>query len=75
MAESFFSNRIFSVKGAICPFPRKRGYNPPISMTYFCVPEKLARQLAFYPVNWTQTDPKGNGSSLLLDEELVDKVN
>jgi hypothetical protein len=52
----------------IYPFPRKRGYNPPISMTYFCVPEKLAREFGFYPVNWTQTEPK-NGKSLLLEAE------
>ena len=52
----------------IYPFPRKGGYNPPISMTYFCVPERLARQLGFYPVNWTQTDP-GKTSSIPLSEE------
>jgi hypothetical protein len=53
----------------IYPFPRKRGYNPPISMTYFCVPEKLARGLGFYPVNWTQTEAKGGGSLILEEEE------
>jgi hypothetical protein len=37
----------------IYPFPRKGGYNPPISMTYFCVPAALARTLGFYPVSWT----------------------
>jgi hypothetical protein len=41
----------------IYPFPRRGGYNPPISMTYFCVPENLARKLGFYPVSWTQTNP------------------
>jgi hypothetical protein len=54
----------------IYPFPRTRGYNPPISMTYFCVPEKLARGLGFYPVNWTQTEPK-SGASLILEEEEI----
>ena len=39
----------------IYPFPRKGGYNPPISMTYFCVPENLARKLGFYPVSWTHS--------------------
>jgi hypothetical protein len=39
----------------IYPFPRKGGYNPPISMTYFCVPEGLARKLGFYPVSWTHS--------------------
>ncbi len=36
----------------IYPFPRKGGYNPPISMTYFCVPNSMARSLGFFPVNW-----------------------
>jgi hypothetical protein len=52
----------------IYPFPRKGGYNPPISMTYFCVPQTLARALGFYPVTWTQTEPKFHSSSLL-DED------
>jgi hypothetical protein len=39
----------------IYPFPRKGGYNPPISMTYFCVPQTLARKFGFYPVSWTQS--------------------
>ncbi|MCI0603883.1 hypothetical protein L0156_12830 [bacterium] len=39
----------------IYPFPRKGGYNPPISMTYFCVPESLARKLGFYPLSWTRS--------------------
>jgi hypothetical protein len=24
-------------------------------MTYFCVPENLARKLGFYPVSWTHS--------------------
>ena len=52
----------------IYPFPRKGGYNPPISMTYFCIPERLARKLGFYPVSWTQTEPK-KGSAPILHEE------
>jgi hypothetical protein len=39
----------------IYPFPRKGGHNPPISMTYFCVPQSLARKLGFYPTSWTQS--------------------
>ena len=36
----------------IYPFPRKGGYNPPISMTYFCVPGNIARRMGFFPSNW-----------------------
>ncbi len=39
----------------IYPFPRKGGYNPPISMTYFCVPNSMARGMGFFPVNWGHT--------------------
>jgi hypothetical protein len=37
----------------IYPFPRKGGYNPPISMTYFCVPDRLARRLGWVPSGWS----------------------
>lgn len=36
----------------IYPYPRKGGYNPPISMTYFCVPADMARRIGCFPVNW-----------------------
>lgn len=36
----------------IYPFPRKGGYNPPISMTYFCVPNPTARAMGFFPASW-----------------------
>ncbi len=39
----------------IYPYPKKGGYNPPISMTYFCVPSRLARKLGFYPSFWSKT--------------------
>lgn len=37
----------------IYPFPKKGGYNPPISMTYFCVPGSLARSLGYFPRDWS----------------------
>jgi hypothetical protein len=37
----------------IYPYPRKGGYNPPISMTYFCVPSRLALELGFFPLAWS----------------------
>ncbi len=37
----------------IYPFPKKGGYNPPISMTYFCVPDALARSLGYFPRDWS----------------------
>jgi hypothetical protein len=37
----------------IYPFPKKGGYNPPISMTYFCVPDALARNLGYFPRDWS----------------------
>jgi hypothetical protein len=40
----------------IYPFPRKGGYNPPISMTYFCVPNETARRMGFFPANWGKTE-------------------
>jgi hypothetical protein len=36
----------------IYPYPRKGGYNPPISMTYFCVPSDMARRIGCFPINW-----------------------
>lgn len=36
----------------IYPYPRKGGYNPPISMTYFCVPSDMARRIGCFPVSW-----------------------
>lgn len=38
----------------IYPFPKQGGYNPPISMTYFCVPAPLARSLGFFPSGWSK---------------------
>ncbi len=52
----------------IYPFPRKGGYNPPISMTYFCVPEKLSKKLGFYPVSWTQTDTRTSSAPVLHED-------
>lgn len=40
----------------IYPFPKKGGYNPPVSMTYFCVPDSLARTLGYFPRNWSHTN-------------------
>ena len=39
----------------IYPFPKHGGYNPPISMTYFCVPSSLAQNLGYFPRSWSQT--------------------
>jgi hypothetical protein len=39
----------------IYPFPKHGGYNPPISMTYFCVPASLAQNLGYFPRSWSQT--------------------
>jgi hypothetical protein len=39
----------------IYPFPKYGGYNPPISMTYFCVPASLAQNLGYFPRSWSQT--------------------
>ncbi|PWT88959.1 MAG: hypothetical protein C5B54_09760, partial [Acidobacteria bacterium] len=38
----------------IYPFPKQGGYNPPISMTYFCVPASLARSLSYFPSGWSR---------------------
>jgi hypothetical protein len=38
----------------IYPFPKYGGYNPPISMTYFCVPASLAQNLGYFPRSWSQ---------------------
>jgi hypothetical protein len=37
----------------IYPYPRYGGYNPPISMTYFCLPSQYARELGFFPLSWS----------------------
>jgi hypothetical protein len=56
----------------IYPYPRRGGYNPPISMTYFCVPNATARRMGFFPATWgsiKQTSGRHEESNLLPDHE------